>query len=501
MTSTSPSDAVLALDLGTSALKAIAVDPRGQILAVARRSYPTHHPQPGWNEQDVRDWFQAATDAIRELGASLPDTRFAAIGITGQMHGTVLLDRQGQPLAPAVIWSDRRTVAARDEIAREVGDELPLLIGGPLGAGYQATTARWFADHRPAVAAEIGTVLLPKDALAHWLTGRCVTEPSDAVSTGLMNARTERWEPSLLAAARVTLGQLPEIVPSGTVIGTVLPKLAASLGLPSEISVVIGGGDAPCGALGAGVTATDQAMLMLSSGAQVILPTADDTPDPAARWHTFPSAVGPHQDGRRRNRVCATSNAGIALEWLGRITQTSVPEFLDQAGTIAPGAAGALFIPSLTGQRTPVLDPAARGTFYGLTDQHGVPELARAVAEGVVLACRHAFETMLGDRPRPTRLMLGGGPSQHPVVRQIVANIFDLPVQPLTSTDLTALGAARLAAQARGWPAFDLACDPAAAIAPDPRNRDLYDTLFAIHVDAMERSRDISHRLHAMAQE
>ncbi|HWV35135.1 MAG TPA: FGGY family carbohydrate kinase, partial [Thermomicrobiales bacterium] len=237
MTTPSPSHAVLALDLGTSALKAIAVDPRGQILAVARRSYPTHHPQPGWNEQDVRDWFQAATDAIREVGASLPDTRFAAIGITGQMHGTVLLDRQDQPLGPAVIWSDRRTVTARDEIACEVGADLPLLIGGPLGAGYQATTARWFADHRPAVASEIGTVLLPKDVLAHWLTGRRVTEPSDAVSTGLMNARTERWEPSLLAAARVTADQLPEIVPSGTIVGTVLPKVAASLGLPPEIPV------------------------------------------------------------------------------------------------------------------------------------------------------------------------------------------------------------------------------------------------------------------------
>ncbi|HWV36284.1 MAG TPA: FGGY-family carbohydrate kinase, partial [Thermomicrobiales bacterium] len=184
-----------------------------------------------------------------------------------------------------------------------------------------------------------------------------------------------------------------------------------------------------------------------------------------------------------------------------RITHTSVPEFLDQAGAVAPGAAGALFIPSLTGQRTPVLDPAARGTFYGLTDQQGIPELARSVVEGIVFACRHAFETMVGDRVRPTRLMLGGGPSQHPVVRQVVADIFGLPVQPLVSPDLTALGAASLAAHALGWSTFASTSDPAAAIAPDPRNRDLYDTLFAIHVDAMERSRDISHRLHALSQE
>lgn len=487
--------AVIALDLGTSSLKAVAVNERGHILAQARRTYPTHHPQPGWNEQDPADWWMAARDTIRELTTTLPDLPVAAISITGQMHGTVVLDANGTALAPAIIWSDRRAVAERDAIANEIGTDLATVVGGPLGAGYQATTVRWFATHRPELMTPAATFFLPKDALAFHLTGIRATEPSDAVSTGLMNARTETWDPSLLRAAGITESQLPAIVPSGTVFGGLRAEYAAAVGLDAGTPVILAGGDAPCGAIGAGVTSTEQAMLMLSSGAQVILPTGDDTPDPAARWHTFPSAVAPGLSGCRRNRVGATSNAGIAFEWFSRLSQTAVPDFLDLAANVPAGSRGALFIPSLTGQRTPVLDPGARGTFFGLTDQHGIPELARAVVEGVILACRHAFATMTVDRQRPTHLLLGGGPSQHPMVQQIVADIFDLPVQPLDSPDLSALGAARSAAQALDWPAFDDARGSVEKIVPIADHREIYDRLFAIHVDAAETSRDISHRL------
>lgn len=486
--------AVIALDLGTSSLKALVVNAQGDILARARRPYPTHHPQPGWNEQDPADWWKAAWDTIRELTTTLPELRVAAISITGQMHGTVVLDTNGNALAPAIIWSDRRAVAERDAIANEIGPDLATIIGGPLGAGYQATTLRWFATHRPELMTPNATLFLPKDALAFHLAGVRATEPSDAVSTGLMNARAETWEPSLLRAAGINEFQLPIIVPSGTIIGGLRAEYAAAVGLDAGTPVILAGGDAPCGAIGAGVTSTEQAMLMLSSGAQVILPT-DDTPDPAARWHTFPSAVAPGQKGCRRNRVGATSNAGIAFEWFSRLTQTAVPDFLDLAADVPPGGNGALFIPSLTGQRTPVLDPGARGTFFGLTDQHGIPELARAVVEGVILACRHAFATMTTDRDRPTQLLLGGGPSQHPVVQQIVADIFRLPVQPLDSPDLSALGAARIAAQALGWPAYGDAVSSMEKIVPIADHREIYDRLFAIHVDAAETSREISHRL------
>ena len=487
--------AVIALDLGTSSLKALAVNERGRILAQARRAYLIHHPQPGWNEQDPAAWWMAARETVRELTTSLPDLRVVAIGITGQMHGTVVLDANGKALSLAIIWSDRRAVAERDAIANEIGPELATIIGGPLGAGYQATTLRWFVAHRPNLVTPTATCFLPKDALAFHLTGVRASEPSDAVSSGLMNAQTETWDPALLRAARISESQLPSIVPSGTIIGGLRSEFASDVGLEAGTPVILAGGDAPCGAIGAGVTSIEQAMLMLSSGAQVILPTVVDTPDPVARWHTFPSAVIQGQPGCRRNRVCATSNAGIAFEWFSRLTQTAVTDFLDLAAEVPPGGRGVLFIPSLTGQRTPVLDPGGRGTFFGLTDQHSIPELARAMVEGVIFACRHAFATMTTDRDLPTQLLLGGGPSQHPVVRQIVADIFGLPVQPLESPDLSALGAARIAAQALGWPAFDDAGSSVEKIIPIATHRAIYDRLFAIHVDAAESSREISHRL------
>lgn len=487
--------AVIALDLGTSSLKALAVSDDGRILGQARRFYSTHHPQPGWNEQDPRDWWVAAEETIRELTSLLPDTTFTAISLTGQMHGTVVANANGDTQARAVIWSDRRAVAERNAIAAEIGPDLASLIGGPLGAGYQATTARWFRSHRPELLDPECVFLLPKDALAYHLTGMRATEPSDAVSTGLMNARLETWDPKLLRAAGISESQLPMIVPSGTIVGGLRTAFALQVGLDGGIPVVIAGGDAPCGAIGAGVTSPDQAMLMLSSGAQVVLPARDDTPDPAGRWHTFPSAVVIDQPGSRRNRVGATSNAGIAFEWFSRLTQTDVPGCLAAAAVVPAGARGALFIPSLTGQRTPVLDPGARGTFYGLTEQHGIPELARAVIEGVVFACRHAFATMMGDHALPAKLVLGGGPSQHAVVRQIVADIFGLPVQPLNSADLSALGAAQIAMHALGWAEKVHDSDTTGEIVPNPSNQAVYENLFAIHVDAAEASRDISHRL------
>jgi xylulokinase len=489
-------DAILAIDLGTSSLKAIAVDSCGAVLGLARRTYEIARPQPGWNEQDPAGWWRATMQVVRELTSLLPDVRFAAIALTGQMHGTVLLDGAGATIGPAIIWSDRRSGAERDAIARTVGPELPARIGGPLGVGYMAATMRWVRDRQPKLVTEIGSLLLPKDALGYRLTGVRATEPSDAISTGLLNAETWSWDSIMLEAAGVDPSWLPDIIPSGGISGYLLPELAAGLGLEPGIPVILAGGDAPCAAYGAGVIEGDEAMVVLSSGAQVILPSPGFAPDEAGRWHTFPSAVPPTGEGQPRNRVCATSNAGIALEWLASATGIGVPALLDSASAVMPGADHTLFIPSLTGQRTPLLDPFARGSFFGLTDRHTSADLARAVAEGIVFACRHAYATIVAGGTAPSGIRLGGGPSQHPLIRHLVADIFDLPVQPLESPDLTVLGAARSGALALGWPDSEPKFDTSALVMPNPDRVAFYDRLFPLHIDAAEASRDISHRLH-----
>jgi xylulokinase len=493
-------DAMLAIDLGTSSVKALLLSPAGDVLAIGKGLHATQRPHPGWNEQDPAAWWDGVRIAVREALAAAPGCTVAAIGLTGQMHGAVALDETGDPIRPAIIWSDRRSERERERIAQEVGPDLALRIGGPLGVGYLATTARWLRDHEPETTARLASLLLPKDALALRLTGARVTEPSDAISTGLLNAETWTWDAPMLAAAGVDPAWLPEVLPSGAIAGPLLPGRAAELGLEAGIPVVLAGGDAPCAAFGAGVTSGDEAMVVLSSGAQVILPAPGFAPDAAARWHTFPSAVGIHGNGEARNRVCATGNAGIALEWLARITGTPVAALLDEAAAVPPGAEGVLFVPSLTGQRTPVLDALAKGSFLGLADRHERRHLARAVAEGVILACRQALDTIAGDR-RPARVRLGGGPSQHPLMRQLVADILGLPVLPMASPDLTAIGAARSAALAIGWPDPHVAPgDDAATILPDPEAAARYDALLAVFLDAQVATRTIAHRLQEPAR-
>ncbi|MGC4192948.1 MAG: FGGY family carbohydrate kinase [Thermomicrobiales bacterium] len=495
-TSSGTHDAVLAIDLGTSSVKALLLSPHGEVLAIGKGMHATHRSHPGWNEQDPADWWSGVCTAVREALVQAPDHTIAAIGLTGQMHGTVALDDAGEPIRPAIIWSDRRSESEREAIAQEVGDELARRIGGPLGVGYLATTARWLHDREPETASRIASLLLPKDALALRLTGERVTEPSDAISTGLLNAESWMWDATMLAAAGVDPAWLPAVIPSGSIVGHLLPSRAADLGLDAGIPVVLAGGDAPCAAFGAGVTSGDEAMVVLSSGAQVILPTPGFVPDAAGRWHIFPSAVGAHANGEQRNCVCATGNAGIALEWLARNTDAPVATLLDEASTVAPGAEGVLFVPSLTGQRTPVLDALAKGAFFGLADRHEREHLARAVAEGVILACRQALDTIAPGNARPARIRLGGGPSQHPLMRQLVADILGLPVLPMASPDLTAIGAARSAALAIGWPDPHVAPnDDAATIRPDPEAAAGYERLLAIFLDAQEANRTIAHRL------
>ena len=488
------SDAMLALDLGTSSVKAALVAGNGEVLGIARATYPTHQPHPGWSEQNPADWWQAVAAATRELTAAHREADVAAIGLTGQMHGTVLLDREGIFLDPAIIWSDRRSAAQQATIAEEIGPDLPRLIGGPLGVGYQATTLRWLAEQRPELVAQIGGVLLPKDALGYHLTGVRATEPSDAISTGLLDAETWTWSPPMIAASHVDAAWLPLVVPSGSIIGQLRADRAAELGLPADIPVVLAGGDAPSAAFGADVTTPDTAMLVLSSGAQVIVPTPGFAPDATGRWHTFPSAVGRHGIGELRNRVGATSNAGLALQWLGERLAKSVKALLDDARDTRPGAEGVVFVPHLTGMRTPVVDPQARGAFFGLTNAHDDGALARAAIEGILFACRDVFTTLMQGGQVPSRIRVGGGIAHHAMIGSLVANIFAMEVEMLDSPDLTVIGAARSAALAIGWGDPLVSLTPTAISEPDPDLAAWYGECLGVYQAASNASRDIAHR-------
>jgi xylulokinase len=286
---------LIGLDLGTSSIKALLVQDNGQIVGQGSAEYPIHTPKPGMAEQDPAEWWQATVSAVRQaLDSANSSVAIAAIGLSGQMHGTVLLDGQNQALAPAIIWPDQRTERQVREITALVGAESLIdLTGSPVSTGFQAATVRWVQQEQPVLWRRVHKVLLPKDYLRWRLTGRLNSDPSDGSGTLLLDVHRRDWSPELLSALEVEPDKLPPIQPSTAVAGELEPDAAEALGLPSGIPVVTGAADTPCSLLGAGVITPERLLLTLSTGGQLVLPAFEMQVNHGGRIHTFCSALEP----------------------------------------------------------------------------------------------------------------------------------------------------------------------------------------------------------------
>lgn len=444
---------LLAIDLGTSSVKTLVLDQHGHIVGRGRASYPTLHPRPSHDEQLLDDWLQATISATTSARRFAPNLDIQGVAVTGQMHGTVLFDQRALPIGPAIIWSDRRASEDIDALAGMLGPGLAERIGGPLAPGYQAATLAWLRVHRPETWSRIDKILLPKDALVYLLTGIAATDPSDAVGTGLLDAESGHWDGDILDRLGIDPDWLPPVMPSGTPIVPLTVDAAEAMQLAAGIPVIVAGGDAPVAAIGAGVTDPHAALVVLSTGAQVIRPAHDYRPDPAGRWHTWPSARPAGANGAKWNQIGATLNAGRALTWIRALVapDATLAELLDRAADVPPVADGLLFIPYLIGERCPLTDPHARGAFIGLREAHGADQMARAVIEGVTLAVADVLDHLSSDLSLPGTIQLGGGGGSSPVWRQIVADVLNVRIQVSGVADLSALGAARIAAHTLGW--------------------------------------------------
>ncbi len=499
--SRSPRPAVLAIDLGTSSVKTLIVDLRGEIIGRGGATYPTQHPSPGFDEQEVDDWLEATITATSAARRFAPDVDIHAVSVTGQMHGTVLLDEQNQPLGRAIVWSDLRAADDLDALERAMPSDLRSRIGGPLATGYQIASLHWLRQHRRREWSRIRKVLLPKDALVLLLTGIAATDPSDAASTGLLDAKTGQWDTAILDEMGINPDWLPPILPSGTPIIPLASDAAEALGIPAGIPVVVAGGDAPVAAVGAGVTSGRSALVVLSTGAQILRPTATYAPDPAGRWHTWPAAVPGGGGAESWNRVGAVLNAGRAVSWVHGLIGGSgtVRELVDTATLAPPGADGLLFLPYLAGERSPILDPHARGAFIGLTGRHGPAHLMRAVLEGVTFSIADAMECFSREETPLAVIHLGGGGSSAPVWRQIVADTIDAPIQTSDLTDTSAFGAARIAAHTLGWITLpeDREWLPrrTAVVTPDRERVALYREILPIYRKLVDAVLPLSHQL------
>jgi xylulokinase len=455
--------ALVGLDVGTSSTKAIAVAPDGAVIGRAGGEYAVSTPAPGHAEQDPELWWWAAQAALDELDAG----DVAGIGLSGQMHGLVLLDERLRPLRPAILWNDQRTAAECEEIERAVGlERLIELTGNRALTGFTAPKLLWVRRHEPDVYGRIAHVLLPKDYVRLRLTGELGTDVSDASGTLLFDVGARDWSEQVLELLGLPGEWFPPALESAAVSGS------TAAGVP----VAAGGGDQAAGAVGVGVVRPGSVSVALGTSGVVFGVLPELAVDPRGTAHTFCHAV----PGTWHAMGVMLSAAG-ALEWLQRsvVPGTPIGALLDAAAGWEPGCEGLQFAPYLAGERTPHADPDARAAFVGLGLRHDTGALARAVLEGVAYGLRDSLELLRGLGLRPASGRLGGGGSRSDLWRRIVATVLDLPLEITATDDAAAFGAALLGGVAAGTfadvPAAVEACvQVTGRVDPDPAWRDAY---------------------------
>lgn len=482
---------LIGIDVGTSGTKAILVTPDGRILAEASSSYPCEHPQPLWSEQDPQLWWKATQKVVRKVmsDAEQKATDVAAIGLSGQMHGSVFLDRKNEVIRPAILWNDQRTAAECHEIESAVGGRKRLirLVANPALTGFTAPKILWLRNHEPRNFERLAKVLLPKDEIRRRLTGEFATEVSDASGTLLLDVVNRRWSKKLLGKLELDAELLPRCYESEEVTGTLTPAAARTLGLSTACKVVGGAGDCAAGAVGTGIV--KPGLLNTSIGTSGVVFVHSDQPqfDPQGRLHTFCHAV------RGKWHVMGvTLTAGGALSWFqetlckklgSRGNPISLDELVAEAEQTPPGAEGLRFLPYLAGERTPHLDAEARGVLAGLTLAHHRGHIVRSILEGVTFALRDSFE-LIDQLDVPIRQVRAtGGGSKNPFWRQMQADIFGKPVSTMRADEGPAFGVALLAAVGVGhYKNIKQACaatiETAETTRPDAKRRKFYNAEF-----------------------
>jgi xylulokinase len=430
--------ATLSLDFGTSAVKALVVSDAGRVSAVASESYPISRPHPGWAEADPSLWLHAAGSATRAALSRAGQEPVRAIGLAGQMHSVVVCDASGRPLRPALLWPDRRAVDVL-RVWLALPESRRAALANPLVPGMAGPLLAWLAVAEPDVMVRAAWALQVKDWIRCALTGEAATEPTDASATLLWDVPGDGWAADVAEAAGIDASLLAPLVASDAPAGALTRSGADALGLPAGLVVHAGAGDAAAALVGAGVTQPGQRMLNIGTGAQLVTIVDRADPAPAPTTHRYRAARGGWY------AMAAVQNAGLALGWarelLGASWEEAEREAFADSATDDP-----LFLPHLTGERTPLLDPDARGAWTGLALEHRRGDLLRAAYQGVAHAVRHARDALReeGGAGSGTLRLLGGG-SMRPGYRQLLADTLDEPLELFAVAEATALGAAALA--------------------------------------------------------
>jgi xylulokinase len=454
----------LGIDIGTGGTRAVLVNAQGKLVASASCEHAAFRsPQPGWAEQDPEDWWRAAQQAIRDV-LTAGKASVEAVGLTGQMHGAVMLDAAGRVLRPSLIWCDQRTDAECEWLHNQIGRaRLIELTANPALPNFTLTKLLWVRRHEPEIFARIAHVLCPKDYVRYRLTGTYAMDVQEASGTLLLDVAHRRWSAEVARIAGIPQAWLPELYESPEVCAKISSGAASATSLTAGTPVVAGAGDQGAGAVGMGILEPGAVSATIGTSGVVFAATDAPSRDPLGRLHTFCHAVP-----GRWHVMGVTQAAGLSLRWLrDTIAPGADYDTLTAGAAKAPaGSDGLLWTPYLLGERTPHLDSQARAALVGLTAGHTRDHLARAVLEGVAYSLKDTF-TLFAELGIPVKgVRLGGGGARSPLWREIQAAVYGYRCDVLVAEEGAAFGAALLAGVgAKGWPNLEAACGTAIEVA------------------------------------
>ena len=431
----------IGVDLGTSSIKLLLMDEKGDIKSIVSKEYPLYFPKPGWSEQKPEDWYSKLVEGIHELLQGQDSTQVEGISFGGQMHGLVILDSNDNVLRPAILWNDQRTQAECDYLNYEIGREkISSYTANMALTGFTAPKLLWVKKNEPEIFSKIAKIMLPKDYLAYKLSGVHCTDVSDASGMLLFDVKNKCWSKEMIDITGIRRDQLADIYESYEVVGTLTEAAAKELGLPASVKVIAGAGDNAAGAVGTGTLKHGMCSVSLGTSGTVFIATDEFAVDDANAMHSFA-----HANGKYHFLGCMLSAASANKWWMDDIIGTK--EYSkEQAGITELGENQVYFLPYLMGERTPHNNPKARGTFIGMTMDTTRADMTQAVLEGVTFALRDALEIARGFGVEITRVRLNGGGAKSPLWCKMVANIMNVKVDKINSEEGPGFGAAILAA-------------------------------------------------------
>jgi xylulokinase len=476
----------LGIDVGTGGSRAILINSVGEVVASATVEHVQFtSPKIGWAEQYPRDWWRATAAAIRQVleNEKVKAEEITSIGLSGQMHGAVFLNKSDELLRPAIIWCDQRTEKQCRELTEKIGAEkLIELVSNPALTNFTLTKMLWVRENEPEIWKQVCSVLLPKDYVRFRLTGDKATDVADASGTLLLDVKNRCWSSELLAAVEMNESLLPRVFESSEISGTISNESAAETGLMPGTPVVAGAGDNAAGAIGMGVVLPGTVSATIGTSGVVFAVTKKPAIDKKGRIHTFCHAIPD-----RWHNTGVTQAAGLSLRWFkdNFAKNESFDELAEEASKIEAGANGLLWTPYLMGERTPHIDPSVRASLIGLTASHKKAHVVRAIMEGVAFSLRDSIEIYKELKIPIATIRLGGGGARSAVWRQIQANVYGQDVEIAESDEGAAYGAALLAAVGVGaWESVDDACAATIRIAetlsPDDQALEIMEKQFRI---------------------